>query len=368
MTMDQHTPLFEAQKLLGAKFTSFGGWELPVSYSDILKEHQAVRTACGLFDVSHMGELLVTGNDALSFVNGLVTNDILPAPYGKAIYSPMCYENGTVVDDILVYKVAETTLLLILNAGNIQKDEEWIRSKAQGNVEIENLSPLYVELALQGPAAERVIAKLAQGQDLPGFFCFKEMEVLGMKVLISRTGYTGEDGFELYLNVQDRDADPVKLWNGLLEAGREDGLVPCGLGCRDTLRLEAALPLYGHELSDSITPLEAGLNKFVKLQKESFVGKEALAQQAAAGLKRRTYGFEMLDRGIPRNGYEVHKNGERIGYVTSGGPLPTLNQNGGIALLEGNPKPADIIEVLIRDRSCQAKIVELPFYGKKYKK
>lgn len=366
--MDRRTPLYNAQKALGAKFTSFGGWELPVSYSDILKEHHAVRTAAGLFDVSHMGEILVKGDNALAFVNNLVTNDILPSPYYKAIYSPMCYENGTVVDDILIYKISDTSLLLIVNASNTDKDYAWICSHSDGNVNIQNLSDQYVQLALQGPRAETVLKKLMDNTELPGFFRFMEAELVGMKVLISRTGYTGEDGFEIYLKLNESNADPELLWNSILDAGKDESLLPAGLGARDTLRLEAALPLYGHELSDQITPLEAGLDKFVKLGKEGFIGKEALCEQAGK-LSRKLYGFDMEDRGIPRNGYEVLVNGEKAGYVTSGGPFPSLGKNGGLAIIKNTLlKANDKIEILIRGRGCAAKIVEIPFYGKKYKK
>ncbi len=365
--MDKRTPLYNVQKALGAKFTSFGGWELPVSYTDILQEHHTVRTKAGLFDVSHMGQILVSGSDAIKFVNNLMTNDISTSSCYKAVYSPMCYEDGTVVDDVLVYKISDDKLFIVVNASNTEKDYEWINSHSTGNVKVENLSPDYVLLALQGPKAESIIKKLVDNTELPGFFRFKETSILGMKVILSRSGYTGEDGFEIYLNTTEEGADPEALWNGILNAGKDEGIQPIGLGARDTLRLEATLPLYGHELSDKITPLEAGLGKFVKFSKENFIGKQALLNQSE-NLTRKLFGFEMLDRGIPRNGYEVLKNGENIGYVTSGGPLPSLNINGGLVLLQGDFIPEDRIEILIRRRSCEAKIVEIPFYGKKYKK
>ncbi|NMA67369.1 MAG: glycine cleavage system aminomethyltransferase GcvT [Clostridiaceae bacterium] len=372
--MDRRTPLFEAQKSLGAKFTLFGGWELPVSYSDIIKEHHAVRTAAGLFDVSHMGQILVTGKDAQNFVNHLVTNEIETASCNRAIYCPMCYENGTVIDDVLVYKISDTSFFIVVNASNTEKDFEWISSHISGDVKVENLSQDYVLLALQGPKSEDIIKKLTDDRELPGFFRFKETTISGMKIILSRTGYTGEDGFELYLNVKDTGSDPVRLWNDILNAGKEEGLLPAGLGARDTLRLEAALPLYGHELSDEITPLEAGLDRFVKFSKDNFIGKQALVDQLekfkhSEGLKRQIYGFEMLERGIPRNGYEVLKDQKKIGYVTSGGPLPSLNKNGGLALLEGKDLSVeDEVEIQIRNRTCKAKIVQTPFYKKKYKK
>ena len=219
--MDRRTPLYTVQKALGAKFTSFGGWELPVSYTDIIAEHQLVRNQAGLFDVSHMGEILITGKDAITFVNKIITNDIAPVPANKILYSPMCYENGTVVDDILIYKFSDEELLLVVNAGNIEKDDKWIRSQIAGNVMVDNLSDKYVQLALQGPESEAIIKKiLDEDTELPGFYRFTEASLLGMKVLLSRTGYTGEDGFEIYLWLSNSCKNPEKLWNGILEIGR----------------------------------------------------------------------------------------------------------------------------------------------------
>ncbi|NLL66807.1 MAG: glycine cleavage system aminomethyltransferase GcvT [Clostridiaceae bacterium] len=367
--MEKRTPLYSSQKALGARFTSFGGWELPVSYTDIIAEHQLVRTRAGLFDVSHMGEILITGKDAVKFINKIITNDVAPVPANKILYSPMCYENGTVVDDILIYKISDEELLLVVNAGNTEKDEQWIRSQLSGDVIMENLSDKYVQVALQGPESEEIIKRILDEEtELPGFYHFKEVSMLGMKVLLSRTGYTGEDGFEIYLWLPNSSSDPEKLWNGILEAGKDKGVLPAGLGARDTLRLEAALPLYGHELSESISPLEAGLKTFVKFNKDDYIGKAVLSKQHENGLGRKLYGFEMIDRGIPRNGYDVVKDGNKIGYVTSGGLLPTLNKNGGLALLDDtNLANGDIIEIVIRERKCKAVIVPKPFYKKKYK-
>lgn len=367
--MEKRTPLYEAQKALGAKFITFGGWELPVLYSDILKEHTNVRTNAGLFDVSHMGEILVTGKDALGFVNNLITNELEGVPDNKAVYSPMCYENGTVVDDVIIYKISAKRLLIIVNASNVEKDYKWITSNSSGEVIIENVSEKIIQIALQGPYAHDILSRLSNGIESMNFFTFKEADIFGMRVILSRSGYTGEDGFEIYMDMQDKGADPQKLWNGLLEAGEEYGIMPIGLGARDTLRLEAALPLYGHELSDSITPLEAGLEKFVKFKKSDFIGKKALADQLGNGLKRRLYGFEMLDRGIPRNGYEVVFEGRTAGAVTSGGLLPSLGKNGGLALLDSTSLAlGNYIDIVIRDGSYSAKIVQMPFYSKKYKK
>ena len=367
--MDKRTPLYHVQKALGAKFTSFGGWELPVSYTDILKEHHIVRNSAGLFDVSHMGEILVTGKDAIAFINRLITNDIAPVQNNRALYSPMCYENGTVVDDILVYKFSDTELLLVVNAGNTEKDYSWIKSHMSGDVTVENLSGQFVQLALQGPSSERIIRKiLDEDIELPRFYRFAKAAASGMKVLLSRTGYTGEDGFELYLRLTDVGSDAERLWNIILEAGKDEGISPIGLGARDTLRLEAALPLYGHELSDKITPFDAGLGKFVKLEKDKFIGKEALEKESRS-LGRKLYGFLMKDRGIPRNGYAVSVNGKEAGFVTSGGPSLSISQNGGLALIEDTGLSAgDGIGIDIRGRKCAAEIVDLPFYQKKYQK
>ncbi len=366
--MNRQTPLYGAQKRLGARFIAFGGWELPVSYGDILKEHQAVRNGAGLFDVSHMGELMVTGEEALSFVNGLITNDLSPVPDNKALYSPMCYDNGTVVDDIILYKLRPDKILLVVNAGNTEKDEAWIRSRLKGKVSLENVSHGFVQLALQGPRAYHILKRLLpQDAVFPRFFCYTWLELLGMKVLLSRSGYTGEDGFEIYLDLSQPGADPEKLWEGLLSSGEEEGLVPVGLGARDTLRLEAALPLYGHELSEAITPLEAGLARFIKLQKGEFIGKEALEEQNRKGVDKMLFGFLMEDRAIPRNGYQVLHRGEKVGYVTSGGPLPSLNRNGGLFLSHvPDLSPGDRVEIIVRDRAARAEIVRVPFYEKKY--
>lgn len=368
--MGKRTPLYNEQKKLGAKFTSFGGWELPVLYTNILDEHNYVRNKAGIFDISHMGEILVSGDDAVTFVNKLITNDIASIPQYKILYSPICYENGTVVDDILIYKFSDKELLLIVNAGNIEKDEAWIRDKVTGNVKVENLSDKFVLLALQGPNSESIIKGiLDEDIELPSFYWFTETRILGMKVLLSRTGYTGEDGFEIYLYLENPCADYEKLWKGILEAGKDVGVMPVGLGARDTLRLEAALPLYGHELSDSILPIEARLKTFVKLDKEDFIGRAALKAHTEQGIKRKLYGFEMVDRGIPRNDYDVMRDGKKIGYVTSGGPLPTIAKNGGLILSDDlSLNNEDIIEIVIRERACKAKIVPLPFYKKKYKK
>lgn len=370
--MALRTPLYQTQKEMGASFITFGDWELPVSYTDIIREHQKVRSEAGLFDVSHMGEILITGKNALKFVSNLVTNDIEKPADGKVIYALLCYENGGAVDDLLVYKYHDEKILLVINAGNIQKDYEWIKSFESADVEIQNLSDDFVQLALQGPLSESIMKKLLPDSvELPRFFTFIETTIHEMPVLLSRTGYTGEDGFEVYLDTRHEKADPVKLWHAFMEAGAPFGLAPIGLGARDTLRFESALPLYGHELSATISPLEAGLEKYVKFSKDSFIGKESLLAQQGK-LMKKLVGFELIGKGVPRHGYPVQQNGIDIGFVTSGSFCPTLKKNMGIALvsLEDGRKLdlEDSIAILIRDKAVEAKVVDLPFYQKKYKK
>ncbi len=363
----KRTPLYAAHVKLGGKMIDFGGWELPVQYEGIIEEHQKVRNAAGIFDVSHMGEILVKGPDAEGFLEGLVTNSILKAKENQIVYSPMCYPNGGVVDDLLVYKYSREYYLLVVNASNTLKDFDWLTENKRGQVEIDNVSENFVQLAIQGPKAESILQSLTD-TDLSGirFFHFLPKTLVGgFDAIVSRTGYTGEDGFEIYLEAGSGEA----LWNRILEAGKEEGLVPVGLGARDTLRFEAALPLYGQEISGDISPLEAGLERFVKLGKESFTGKEALQEQRDKGLKRKLVGFEMVDRGIPRSHYEVKINGKTEGFVTTGSYSPTLKSNIGMALInsqyaiEGNE-----IDIEIRKKCARAKIISLPFYSKKYKK
>lgn len=363
----KRTPLYEMHCKHGGKMIDFGGWELPVQYSGIIEEHEQVRNAAGLFDVSHMGEVSVKGPDAEQFIQMLVTNNICSAREYQCVYSPMCYPNGGVVDDLLVYKYSSSSYLLIVNASNTDKDFEWMRENLKGRVEIANVSDEYAQLALQGPRAEYILQKLAD-IDLSkiGFFRFMpDVGIGGIKTMISRTGYTGEDGFEIYLP----SADAPVMWEKLIEAGRNDGLVPAGLGARDTLRFEAALPLYGQEISGDISPLEAGLGMFVKLDKESFIGKEALARQKEEGVARKLVGFEMIDRGIPRSHYDVRANGETIGYVTTGTYSPSLKKNMGLALAAGEfSMEGTEIEIIVRNKPLKAKVVKTPFYIKKYHK
>lgn len=307
MTELKRTPLFEVYKEYGGKTIDFGGWELPVQFSSIKEEHEAVRTKAGLFDVSHMGEVEVKGPDSLKYLQKMMTNDFSKMKNGGAKYTAMCYENGGTVDDLLVYKIEENHYLLVVNASNIDKDYKWLEEHLEGEVTIENLSEDTALLAIQGPLAEKVLQKIAGETDLGkiGYFKFQQQVKLnGISALVSRTGYTGEDGFEVYCDSKDA----VKIWRDILYAGKEEGVLPCGLGSRDTLRFEATLALYGQELSPEISPLEAGIGFAVKLSKDDdFIGKTALIKQKGNGIGRKLAGIEMIDRGIPRHGYPVYK-------------------------------------------------------------
>jgi aminomethyltransferase len=363
MTELKRTPLFEVYKEYGGKTIDFGGWELPVQFSSIKEEHEAVRTKAGLFDVSHMGEIIVTGPGSLNYLQKMLTNDISKIKNGGAQYNAMCYENGGTVDDLLVYKIEDNHYLLVVNASNIEKDYKWLEDHLEGDVSIENLSEKMAQLALQGPLAEKVLQKLAGNTDLSTIGVFKfqqEVTINGKNALVSRTGYTGEDGFEIYCDA----SDAAELWKAILSAGQEEGVVPCGLGARDTLRFEATLALYGQELSPEITPLEAGIGFAVKLNKEAdFIGKEVLKQQKEQGSARKLVGIEMIDRGIPRHGYPVYKGEELIGEVTTGTQSPSLKKNIGLVLIKNEYAGLESeIEVEIRGKRLKAKVVPTPFY------
>lgn len=362
MSQLKRTPLFEVYKDYGAKTIDFGGWDLPVQFSSIKEEHEAVRTKAGLFDVSHMGEIEVKGTDSLKYLQKMMTNDISKLKNSGAQYTAMCYENGGTVDDLLVYKIEDDHYLLVVNASNIEKDFNWLQDHAEGNVELKNLSEDMAQLAIQGPLAEKVLQKLA-GTNLSdiGFFKFQQdVDLNGKKALVSRTGYTGEDGFEVYCDARDA----ASLWNEILEAGKEEGVLPCGLGARDTLRFEANLALYGQELSPDITPLEAGIGFAVKVNKEAdFIGKEVLKNQKENGVPRKLAGIEMSDRGIPRHGYPVYKGEELIGEVTTGTQSPTLKKNIGLVLIKKeHAELGTELEVEIRGKRLKAKIEATPFY------
>ncbi|MCL2678484.1 MAG: glycine cleavage system aminomethyltransferase GcvT [Clostridiales bacterium] len=361
------TALYDQHVALGGKIIDFGGWALPVQFKGIIEEHLTVRRRAGLFDVSHMGEILVEGPDALDFVQYLVTADVARAAAGQVVYSPMCYEDGGVVDDLLVYKYSQEKLLLVVNAANAAKDWAWINEQKRGEVTLSDLSCETAQIALQGPRSQKILAKLSDADlDALGFYHFyPQVEVAGLSVLLSRTGYTGEDGFEFYLP----NAQAESLWLSLLEAGREEGLEPVGLGARDTLRFEAALPLYGQEISREINPLEAGLGFFVSADKGDYLGREALAKVRAEGLKRRLAGFVMVGRGVARSHFPVEKDGREIGFVTTGSYAPSLGQNFGLALVEAPfAKTGESIDVMIRGKAVEAQIIARPFVPKNYKR
>lgn len=363
------TPLYEEHVKLGGNVVEYAGWYLPIQYEGLVAEHNAVRNAVGLFDVSHMGEVTVKGKDALAFVESLVTNDISTIVDNQVIYAMMCYPNGGVVDDLLVYRFNNEDFYLVVNASNVDKDFAWmVEHKGDFDVELENISDSVGEVAIQGPLAQKTLQKLTDFDlaKIEFFHLQRNVMIDGVDCLVSRTGYTGEDGFEVYAS----NEGIVKVWNSILEAGKEYGIKPTGLGCRDTLRFEASLPLYGHEITQDINPLEAGFKYFVKLDKVAdFIGKEELNKQWNEGLKRKLAGFEMIGRGIPREGYEIFKDGEKIGHVTTGYMSPTLNKNIGNALIKAEFTPLDTeIDIMIRNKPVKAKIISKKFLKNTSKK
>ena len=356
---NKRTCLYDKHVALGALISPFGGFDMPIQYSNITDEHQAVRQHCGVFDVSHMGEVLVSGTDAERYVNHIFTNNVEGLAVGKILYGMMCYENGGVVDDLLVYKMADDRFFLVINAANIDKDWAWIQLQAEGfNVTLDNQSDYYGQLAVQGPEAERIMEEIL---NLPcselTFYTFKTMG----DVIVSRTGYTGEDGFEIYATPDYIN----QCWDKLMAAG----VTPCGLGCRDTLRFEVGLPLYGDELSAEITPIMAGLGMFVKLDKEEFVGRDALAKQKTEGVAQKLVGIELQDKAIPRHGYTVMKDGQPIGTVTTGYHTISTDKSVCMALIDSQYAPLGTeLEVQIRKKVFPGTVVKKRFYDKHYKK
>ncbi len=363
----KRTPLYEVHKALGAKLVDFGGWEMPVQYTQIIEEHICTREKAGLFDVSHMGEIRVTGKDAKKHLNTLLTNDLNLLVPKKIIYSPIPNPDGGVIDDLLVYMVNEEEYLLVVNASNTDKDFAWfdkkLRELSGESVQVVNESAAYGQLALQGPLAQTILQQLVDF-DLNNiaFFHYENLDIKGKKAMISRTGYTGEDGFEIYCQAKDT----VDLWQMIMAAGKEFGILPIGLGARDTLRFEAALPLYGHELADNISPIEAGLKFFVKLDKEDFIGKTAIKTRAEGAMSRKLVGIELSERGVPREGCRIEKDGKDIGYVTSGTFSPTFKKGLAMALIAIEyALPDTTLDMIIRDKKVPAKVVKIPFYKKK---
>lgn len=359
------TCLYDRHVALGAQMSPFGGFDMPIQYRGIVEEHNAVRESCGVFDVSHMGEVEITGPDAEKFVNHIFTNDLTGAPSGKCFYGMMLHPDGGTVDDLLVYKRGDNDFFLVINAANIDKDVEWINGNAAGfDVDIDHMSDRLGELAIQGPESETIVREVLgiDCSDL-GFYTFKDAVYEGNPVLISRTGYTGEDGFEIYASHKVT----VGIWDRLIGSGRVE---PCGLGCRDTLRFEVGLPLYGDELADDITPLEAGLGMFVKTDKPEFIGRDAIVAQKSQGVGRKLVGLELHDRAIPRHGYEVlNADDEPIGVVTTGYHAISVDKSIAMALVDarfaalGTP-----LKVRIRRKVFPCTVVNKKFYKKSYKK
>lgn len=363
----KRTPLFPEYEKLGAKTVDFGGWDLPVQFSGIKHEHETTRNKAGLFDVSHMGEIAVKGQKSLNFLQKMTTNDVSKLTPNRAQYTFMCYEDGGTVDDFIIYMVEENDYLLVVNAANTEKDYEWLKDNnhyTDEDLNITNVSSDYVQLAVQGPAAQEILQKLTK-TDLSEikFFRFASdvhFSTFDAPAIVSRTGYTGEDGFEIYIK---KDYGRT-LWQSILEAGEDEGVEPIGLGARDTLRFEANLALYGQELSKDITPVEAGLKFAVKVDKEAdFIGKEKLKEQIEQGTARKLVGIEMVDKGIPRHGYEVYSGEKEVGFVTSGTQSPTLNKNIGLALVKAEVAiEGTELYVQVRKRQLKAVVVKTPFY------
>ncbi len=361
----QRTPLYPMHLKYHGKMIDFGGWELPVEYEDtgIIAEHHHVRRQAGLFDVSHMGEVDVRGARAAAFVQHLVVNDISPLEEGQICYSPMCYPDGGCVDDLLVYRFSPDHFFIVVNAANTDKDFAWMQEQAIPGATLANLSSDYAELALQGPEAEDVLQKICDASlsAIKYYWFHPRVKIAGIDCIVSRTGYTGEDGFEIFI-APDRACE---VWEAILSTGA-GRVAPIGLGARDSLRFEAKLPLYGHEIDRDITPLEARLGRFVKLGKPDFTGKEALVRQSQAGPQRLLIEFEMIGRGIPRPHYEIQKDGRVIGWVTSGGYAPTLDKNIGLALIRHEfATVGEQFDVIIRNKPVRAQVGEGIFYKRK---
>jgi aminomethyltransferase len=354
------TPLNAIHRTMCARMVDFGGWDMPVQYSGVIEEHNAVRKSVGLFDVSHMGEIEIRGPEAVQAADSLTTNAVSKLQVGQAQYSGLLYEHGGFVDDVLVHKVADHHIFICVNAANQEKDFEHMRDANKFDAVAEFASDKFAQMAVHGPNAQRTLQKLT-ALPLPEirYYWFKDGEVSGAAARIARTGYTGEDGFEVYV----APSEAPRIWNEILQAGQEFGIKPCGLGARNTLRLEAKMALYGHEIHASITPLEADLARIVKFEKGEFVGRAALLAQKESGVRRKLMGFEMRGRGIARDGYEVFVDGSPAGWVTSGSPSPTLNKNIGLCFLPvEQARIGRAIQVMVRNQLVDAEIMETPFY------
>ncbi len=356
----KRTPLYDFHKKLGAKMAEFGGWEMPIEYSGIIHEHMAVRTAAGVFDISHMGELFIEGPEGLELIQEMTCNDASRLKNGQAQYSALLYPEGTFVDDILVYRFDQNRYFLCVNASNTNKDFDWICGENRFNTTATNLSDRYTQLAVQGPRAIRIMQRLSD-IDLESirYYWFRQGKMDGIECIVSRTGYTGEDGFEIFFAPKFSE----QVWARLLGEGKDEGLIPVGLGARNTLRLEAKMALYGHEISDKITPWEADLGWIVKMGKSNFIGRAALEEEQTRGITKKLVGFEMVGKGIARDGYPVFIEREAVGTVTSGGPAPYLGKNIGLAYVPvKHCQTGTRLEIQIRTSLVPARIVETPFY------
>ena len=358
--MELKTPLYEAHVKAGGKIVPFGGYLLPVQYKEgVIREHMAVRTQAGLFDVSHMGEILCQGKDALANLQMMLTNNFDNLTDGQARYSPMCNEQGGTVDDLIVYKKADEDYFIVVNAANKDRDYQWMLDHQFGEVTFTDVSDQYAQLALQGPKALEILRKVTTEENIPKkyYHAVFDAEAADIPCIISKTGYTGEDGVEIYLD----SARAQEMWDALLAAGKEEGLIPCGLGARDTLRMEAAMPLYGHEMDDQVTPLEAGLGFAVKMTKEDFIGKKALEEKGGPARKR--IGLKVTGRGIIREHQDVYLGDRLIGHTTSGTHCPYLGCPVAMALVDADcTEPGTKVEADVRGRRVEAEIVPLPFY------
>lgn len=361
---NKRTCLYGKHVALGALMQPFAGYDMPIQYSSIIDEHNAVRTACGVFDVSHMGEVVVTGKDALRYVNHIFTNDVNAIGAGQVLYGMMLYPDGGTVDDLLVYRMGDESFFLVINASNTDKDVAWLKDNTEGfDVKVEDVSEHFGQLAVQGPEAEKVVEEVL---GLPCkelvFYTFKTLDVDGDVIILSRTGYTGEDGFEIYGNHNIIN----KFWDELIASGR---CKPCGLGCRDTLRFEVGLPLYGNELERDISPVMAGLSMFCKLDKEEFIGKEAVAQQKSEGVGRKVVGIELEGHAVPRHGYDVVADGKVVGKVSTGYRSISTDKSVCMALVDvAYAKLGTAVEVQIRKKTFPGTVVKKRFYDKHYKK
>ena len=358
--MELKTPLYDVHVALGGKIVPFAGYLLPVQYpTGVITEHMAVREKAGLFDVSHMGEIVLSGPDALNNVQMLLTNNFDDMEDGQVRYSPMCNDKGGVVDDLIVYRIRSDCYMMVVNAANHDKDAAWISSHLTGDVQFEDYSDRIAQVALQGPQSEAILEKVCAKENIPPkYYTYtKDVEVAGCRSIVSRTGYTGEDGFEVYCAKEDA----VKVWNALLEAGKENGLIPCGLGARDTLRLEAGMPLYGHEMNDEITPKQTGLGIFVKMDKQDFIGKKAMEEMGTPTVKR--CGLKITGRGIARENCPVYVGDRQIGHTTSGTHCPYLGGAYAMAIVEKEPAPlGSTVEIEVRGKRIPAEVVKVQFY------